>query len=69
MGVVRWFYPVIRTTRADKKHRETRAETMPRSTRAEYEEWGSRMIDGCGPNGSHGYAEMRDKTHLGEGPP
>ena len=69
MGVVRWFFPLTRTTRAENKHRETRAENHPRSTRAEYADWGSGKDDVGGAFGIHGYAEMRDMQHLGEGPP
>ncbi len=60
MGVVRWF----RT-----HNRSTRAENLLRETRAEYARWVTGMDVESGLWGSHGYAEIRDPLHHGEGPP
>jgi len=60
MGVVRWFHPFNRTTRAENMNRETRAENTA----------GRLGEDGmtCDLR-SDGFAENGDPMHLGEGPP
>ncbi len=60
MGVVRWFHPVLRTTRAETYQRETRAESAL---------WRRDEDVGVAVCGTHGYAENGDPMHLGEGPP
>jgi hypothetical protein len=69
MGVVRSFRPRFRNTKGQNMNRSTRAENEFWSTRAESEAWSTNKLVRNGPTGSHGYAEIRDPLHHGEGPP